>query len=32
MKWVWWVVLLALLGLVIIGGAYLRWEFLTWLF
>jgi hypothetical protein len=32
MKWMWWVVLIALLGLVIIGGAYLRWEFWTGLF
>ncbi len=32
MKKIWWIILLVLLGVVIIGGAYLRWEFWTGLF
>jgi hypothetical protein len=27
MKWYWWAILVALILVVIIGGAYLRWGF-----
>jgi hypothetical protein len=27
MKWFWWAILIALILVVIAGGAYLRWEF-----
>jgi len=32
MKTIWWIVLLVLLGVVIIGGAYLRLKFWTGVF
>jgi len=32
MKWYWWVLLLVLLGVVIIGGAIWRWEFWSGVF
>jgi hypothetical protein len=31
MKWYWWAILIALILVVIVGGAYLRWEFWSWI-